>query len=179
MVDDGKGRENGLRGGVTEPAHLGDERTALIGYLQRQRDLVAWKVGGTSDETLRSVRTDTGLTIHGIVRHLENVERSWFREVFAGETDLTYDWTDEDPNAEFHPPDDARIDDLLAAYAAEQKRCDAVIFAASSLDQVAANGDVSLRWILLHEIEETGRHLGHLDLLREMADGAVGEDPGA
>jgi hypothetical protein len=69
--------------------------------------------------------------------------------------------------------------DLLAAYAAETALCDAVIAAAPSLDATATeeDGTYSLRWIIVHMIEETGRHLGHTDLLREQADGAVGEGP--
>jgi hypothetical protein len=128
-ASDGSGAANGVRNGVTEAAHVGDERTTLLGFLQRQRDLVAWKVGEASDETLASVRMPSGLTLHGIVRHLENVERAWFRDFFAGQTGLRFDWTDEDPD-----------------------------------------GD-------MHMIEETGRHVGHMDLLREQADGAVGEEP--
>jgi uncharacterized damage-inducible protein DinB len=176
-ADDGSGAANGVRGGVAEAAHLGDERTTLTGFLQRQRDLVAWKVREAPDETLRSARTTSGLGLHGIVRHLENVERSWFREVFAGETGLSYDWTDEDRDAEFKPGDDVRMQDLLRAYAEETRRCDAVIAAAPSLDAVSVTREVSLRWIICHMIEETGRHLGHIDLLREQADGEVGEEP--
>ena len=67
--------------------------------------------------------------------------------------------------------------DLLRAYAEEAARCDAVIAAAPSLDAVSASRGFSLRWIMCHMIEETGRHLGHLDLLREQADGEVGEEP--
>ncbi len=176
-MDDGSGTVNGRRGGVAEAAHLGDERTALMGFLQRQRDLVAWKVRAASDDTLRSVSTSSGLTIPGVIRHLENVERWWFRDVFAGEADLSYDWTDEDPDAEFRPAGDVPVASLLSAYAEESARCDAVIEAAPSLDQVSATRGSSLRWIILHLIEETGRHLGHLDLLRELADGEVGEEP--
>ena len=176
-ADDGSGATNGVRGGVAEAAHLGDERTTLTGFLQRQRDLVAWKVRDAPDETLRSVRTASGLGLHGIVRHLENVERSWFREVFAGETGLSYDWTDDDRDAEFKPGDEVRMQDLLRAYAGETRRCDAVIAAAPSLDTVSVTREVSLRWIVCHMIEETGRHLGHIDLLREQADGVVGEEP--
>ena len=69
--------------------------------------------------------------------------------------------------------------DLLAAYAAESARCDAVIAAAPSLDVLSASRGFSLRWIIVHIIEETGRHLGHIDLLREQADGEVGEEPKA
>lgn len=176
--DDGSGPLNGVRGGVAEAAHLGDERTTLVGFLQRQRDLVAWKLAGASDDTLRSVGSPTGITLHGVVRHLENVERSWFRETFAGEGDLRYDWTDDDTDGEWHVPDDVAMKDLLAAYAAEQARCDAVIAAAPSLDAISAERGFSLRWIIGHLIEETARHLGHIDLLREQADGVTGEDPG-
>jgi len=175
---DGSGSENGVRGGVVEAAHAGDERTSLIGFLQRQRDLVAWKLREASDDTLRSVRTPSGVTLHGVVRHLENVERSWFRDVFAGEKDLHFDWTDDDPDGEWHVAADVRMADLLADYAAESERCDTVDAAAPSLDEVCEAGDFSLRWIVVHLIEETGRHLGHIDLLREQADGVVGEDPG-
>jgi uncharacterized damage-inducible protein DinB len=179
-VPDGSGDTNGLRGGVTEPAHLGDERTTLLGFLQRQRDLVAWKVSEASDETLASVRMPSGLTLHGIVRHLTNVERSWFREFFAGETGLTFDSSDENPDGDFRA-EGVPMNDLLAAYAAETARCDEVIVATPTLDATATSSDgmytFSLRWVMTHMIEETGRHLGHMDLLREQADGAVGEDP--
>jgi hypothetical protein len=174
---DDESTRNGSRGGVTQPAGRGDERTTLRGYLQRQRDLVAWKLRDVPDDDLRSVSTPSGLTPHGVVRHLENVERSWFRDVFAGEENLRFDWTDESPMAEWHVPDDVTMADLLADYTVECERCDTVIAAAPSLDEVAEKDDCSLRWILLHMIEETGRHVGHIDLLRERVDGAVGEDP--
>jgi Protein of unknown function (DUF664) len=178
VVDDGSGAENGRRGGVAEAAHLGDERTTLMGFLQRQRDLVAWKMRDASDDVLRSVSAASGLTLHGIVRHLENVERSWLRDRFAAEEDLEFDWTDEDPDGEWHVPADVTMADLLTAYAEESGRCDVIVDSALSLDEIAERGEVSLRWIIVHLIEETGRHLGHIDLLREQADGQVGEDPG-
>ena len=174
---DGSGQENGVRAGVTEAAHFGDERTTLTGFLQRQRDLVAWKVGDAADAVIRPVATPTGMTAHGIVRHLTNVERSWVRDVFAGEEGLPFDWTDEDPDGEFHVPPEVTLAELLADYAAEARRCDAIIAEAASLDAVSVRRSFSLRWILMHLVEETARHVGHLDLLRERADGSVGEDP--
>lgn len=175
-MDDGRGTENGDRHGVTEPAHRGDEGTALLGFLRRQRELVAWKVSGASEAALRSVSTPSGLTAHGVVRHLTNVERDWLRDVFAGQDELTFDWTDEDPDGELHVPDGVTMQRLLADYAAEAALCDAVV-AAHDLDDVSARRGFSLRWILLHLLEETARHLGHLDLLRELADGSTGEEP--
>jgi uncharacterized damage-inducible protein DinB len=133
-----------------------------------------------SDETLASVRMPSGITLHGIVKHLTNVERSWFREFFAGERGLSFDWSDDHPDGDFRA-EGARMSDLLAAYAEETARCDAAIAAAPSLDATATDesgSTFSLRWVIGHMIEETGRHLGHIDLLREQADGAVGEDPG-
>jgi Protein of unknown function (DUF664) len=176
-VDDGSGTTNGARRGITEAAHRGDERTTLLGVLQRQRDLVAWKLRDGGEEALRSVATPSGLTVHGIVRHLENVERSWVRDVFAGEAELAFDWSDEDPDGELHVPAGVPLALLLGAYAAESERCDAVVHAAPSLDAESSRGGFSLRWVLLHLVEETARHLGHLDLLREQADGATGEEP--
>lgn len=178
-MDDGRGTSNGIRRGMTEPAHQGDERTMLLGFLQRQRDLVAWKLRDAPDEVLAAVSTPTRMTLPGLVRHLMNVERSWLREVFAGERDLTYDWTDADPDAEWKVPAGTAMTDLLAAYGEEARRCDAVVAAAPSLDAVAVGDDTSLRWILLHLVEETARHLGHMDVLREQADGETGEEPKA
>jgi uncharacterized damage-inducible protein DinB len=153
------------------------ERESLLEFLQRQRDLVAWKLQDAGDETLRAVTTGSGLTAHGVVRHLTNVERSWFRWVLADQPDLTFDYTDEDQDLDFKPPADLLMAQLLADYAAEQKRCDEVILAADSLDDMGVNRERTLRWILLHMIEETARHLGHLDILREQADGSTGDRP--
>jgi uncharacterized damage-inducible protein DinB len=164
--------------GVAEPPLVADERTTLLAFLQRQRDLVAWKMREASDETLASVRMPSGLTLHGIVRHLTNVERSWFRGFFAGEDGLSFDWSDENLDGDFRADGDS-MDELLAAYATETALCDAVISAAPSLDDTATDeGETyTLRWVIVHMIEETGRHLGHIDLLREQADGSVGEAP--
>ena len=175
-MDDGSGTENGLRFGIIDPAPRGDERTQMVGFLQRQRELVAWKLAGADDAVLRSVSTPTGMTPHGLVRHLENVERSWIRDVFRGEPDLVFAWTDDDPDGEWHVPADVPMTQLLADYAAETALCDAVV-AAASLDDVSVRRGFNLRWILLHLIEETARHLGQLDLLRENADGSTGEEP--
>ena len=128
------------------------------------------------DDVLRSVATPTGLTLHGLVRHLEHVERSWIRDTFAGEQGLPYAWTDDDPDGELHVPDTITMAQLLADYAAESKLCDEVI-AGASLDDRAVHRGRNLRWIVIHLIEETARHLGHLDLLRENADGSAGEEP--
>jgi hypothetical protein len=178
MVDEWRPEpdKNAVINGVTDPAYRGDERTSLMGFLQRQRDLVAWKVSGAADDRLRSASTPSGMTAHGVVRHLTNVERHWFRDVFAGQDGLHYDFTDDDPDGDFHVPPDQTMADLLADYASETAKVDEVV-ATASLDDIAKRRPPSLRWIIQHMIEETARHLGHLDVLRERADGQVGEDP--
>ncbi|NQX13773.1 DinB family protein [Microbacteriaceae bacterium VKM Ac-2855] len=176
-VTDGSGAANGIRFAVAEAAHLGDERTMLLGVLQRQRDLVAWKLRDASDAALRSVATPSGLTLHGLVRHLTNVERSWVRDDFAGESGLVFDRSDGNPDGDWRVSSDATIAALLAGYAAESRLCDTVVAGIPSLDVVSSRNGFSLRWILLHLVEETARHLGHIDLLRELADGVTGEEP--
>ena len=155
----------------------GDERTMIEGLLAEQRSLVHWKLADAKDEDLLSVATSTGLTARGVLNHLTHVERWWWRDVFAGQDALPYDWTDEDPDGEFHLGPDKPIGQLLAEYATECAASDAVLAAVVDLDQRGVRKDVSARFVVLHLVEETARHLGHLDLLRELADGGVGVSP--
>ena len=148
----------------------------LLGYLQRQRSLVLWKVEGLTDHDAHRVGTTSGLTVHGVIDHLTDMERSWVRRWFAGRRGLHIGGVDAD---HVQPPLDlagARLKDLVSAYVEESRRCDEVI-AEHGLDDVEVHGDRTLRWVVHHLIEETARHLGHLDLLRELADGATGEQP--
>jgi hypothetical protein len=163
---------NVLRGEITDPAARGDERTSLLGFLQRQRDLVAWKVRGAPEDRLRAEATPSGLTAPGIVRHLTNVERGWIRDTFAGEPGLTFDYSDDDPEGDFRIPRSVSLANLLRDYRVEAERCDRII-AAAGLDDLDARGEVSLRWVLLHLIEEIARHAGHADIIREAIDGAT------
>lgn len=117
------------------------------------------------------------MDLPGLVRHLANVERSWLRDVFAGQKDFHFDWTEDDPDGEWRVPPDTTMAQLLADYAEESRHCGDVVTAAPSLDAASTSRDLSLRWILLHLVEETARHLGHIDLLREQADGNTGEEP--
>ena len=158
-----------LLGGGLIPRHQLAEREMLLAYLQRQRELVQWKCAGLDEDAARAQATPSGLTIHGIVRHLAGVERGWILEHLAG-------GPKERVRGEEFLPQDAPLADLLEAYRRESARCDEVI-AAHDLDDVSALRDHSLRWILVHLVEEISRHLGHLDLLCEQADGRTGEEP--
>jgi uncharacterized damage-inducible protein DinB len=161
---------------VTRTPYVAGEREMLLAYLQRQRDLVVWKVAGLPDDAARAVATASGLTIHGLVHHLPDVERFWLRRWFAGQQGLPVTGIDENHVGAPQAPAGVPLADLLTAYVEESRRCDEVV-AAHELDDLEADGPRTLRWILHHLCEETARHLGHLDLLCELADGRTGEEP--
>ena len=152
------------------------EREMLLAYLQRQRDLVVWKVADLKDADARRVATPSGMTIHGLLHHLLDVERSWLRRWFAGESGLPVEGVDKGHVAQPTARHGVGLAELVARYVEESGRCDEVV-GAHELDEIAADAPHTLRWILYHLIEETARHLGHLDLLAELADGRTGEDP--
>lgn len=158
-----------LLGGGLIPQHQLGERDLLLAYLARQRELVFWKLDGLDDQATRARQTPTGLTIPVIVAHLTGVERGWIREHFAGEERSRV--RDQEFTAPPRP-----LAELVSGYRAEIACCDAVI-ARHDLDEVGVLRDHSLRWIVLHLIEEISRHLGHLDLLAELVDGRTGEEP--
>ncbi len=152
------------------PRAFGDERTTLVALLQYQRESVVRKVEGVSDEDGRRPYVPSGTSLLWLVTHLARAEALWGLARFASEavaTDLL------DPQG--------RPDDTLAAavarYRATWARVDAVV-AASPLDAVCVGVDEEprpdLRWVLAHLLEETARHAGHADILRELIDGATG-----
>lgn len=157
-------------------ARSADERTLLLGFLKSQHDAVIWKVRDLTDDAARSVSTSTGLTLHGLIRHLEHVERWWISDVFAGKPDLPYAWTEQDEDGDLHVPETITMASLVEDYRREVAASEAII-AAHQLDDLSSRQGYSLRWILLHLVEEIARHLGHLDVLREQADGATGFGP--
>ncbi len=160
--------------------HASDERTLLLAMLEWYRDGVPAKVEGLAPEHVGSVQLPSGTTISGLVKHLAYVEDHWFTHVVAGQP-LPAPWAqapfDEDPDWEFSSAAAEPLADSVSLYVQACARSRAVT-ATRSLDDVVRDPrgrDVSLRFVLLHLVEETARHLGHLDVLRELADGAVGE----
>jgi hypothetical protein len=157
----------------------------LTAFLDFHRATLLWKIEGLEKNQIGLAAVPTSeLTLAGLVKHLALVEDSWFQKVFLGQP-LPAPWSnapwDDDPDWEFHsaPADEPR--DLIELYLTAIGRSRAVIAAAPSLDQVSVEPGqregrpFSLRWILLHMIEETARHAGHADLLREAIDGQTGE----
>jgi uncharacterized damage-inducible protein DinB len=158
----------------------GDERASLITFLDYVRDTALMKCEGVSPEDARGAPLPGSplMTLCGLISHLRWVEYWWFDVIFLGQEDEG-PWTDEDPDREMRIAVDIPLADLLADYAAQNARHRELV-AAHDLDDIAKRPirdgrPVNLRWILLHLIEETARHNGHLDVLREMADGTTGD----
>jgi uncharacterized damage-inducible protein DinB len=159
------------------PAHA-DERTMLNAFLDSHRATVRIKCEGLAEaDAHRAVLPSPLMTMAGLVSHLRWVEADWFATCLLGEPDRG-PWTDEDPDAEMRV-DDVPLAQLLDEYDAQCARSREI---AASLDlDVREKGELpdgaepaTLRWILHHMIEETARHNGHLDIIRELVDGTTG-----
>ncbi len=164
----------------TEPPNVSSERPALQGWLDYHRQTLRWKCAGLSGEqlALRPVQS-SALSLLGLVRHMAEVERSWFRIRFAGQQDLGALYCDEEfPDGDFDLTDGDRAAEDFATFAAECAAADAAAVD-GSLDDTFVNTrrdeTLDLRWIYLHMIEEYARHNGHADLLRELIDGVTGD----
>lgn len=145
------------------------EREVLLFFLNRVRDATVRASTGLTDQQLRDAGVPSGTSLLGLVKHLTAVEEHWFQTVFlgrSGSVDMSMDL-----------PPDAIGDQLVAAYRRACRRSDEIVRASPSLSkmaQVANPGEdhpVSLRRVVVHMIEETARHAGHADILREQIDG--------
>lgn len=159
--------------------HLGGragERSLLVGFLDWYRAVVERKLEGLALDDAARARTPSGLSVLSIVAHLAAVEVGWFVETFAGR-DVDPRWDD---YGSFRVRPDDTVESVLACYRDACGRAREIVTAARSLDDLSersneVRGNVSLRWILVHMIEETARHAGHLDLMREEIDGRTGD----
>jgi uncharacterized damage-inducible protein DinB len=156
----------------------GSEKESLKAALDRHRDAVLWKLSGLGDDDLRRPMVPSGTNLLGLVKHLAAVEYGWFCETFGRATEpLPFD--DDDENADLRARADETTDDILAFYARARAAADAVIAELDMEDTGTAwyGTTVSLRWVLIHMVEETARHAGHVDILRELIDGMTGDHP--
>lgn len=140
----------------------------------RYRGVVQNKVIGLSNSDASRVMTSSGLSPLGVVKHLAWVERGWFGETFGGEPVEGLDQSEDDNSLEFALEPHDTVESVLAFYRAEVSRSRTITKAVPSLDTLSVEetdlrGRVSLRWLLAHMIEETARHAGHLDIMREAA----------
>jgi hypothetical protein len=161
------------------PSQVAEEREMLEAWLDFHRVTLLLKCEGlTDDERKRRPIESSLMSLHGLVRHMADVERGWFQRCLdrnrAGAPPIF--GSEENPDGDFEFAGSGNWDDDLRTWEAE---CEAARATAAKyqLDDcgLGRKGDVSLRWIYVHMIEEYARHNGHADLIREMIDGAVGD----
>jgi uncharacterized damage-inducible protein DinB len=162
----------------TQPPYRSGEKDTLTGFLQFQRETVIRKCQGLSDTQISSSPTVSSMSLLGMLKHLTIVERYWFQGVFL-DADVDLPWSEEDPDGDWRTHETDTAESAIAAYAAECAISDQIV-RDHGLDELAAwatsdDERRSLRWILVHLIEETARHCGHADILRESIDGVTGE----
>ena len=170
----------------TDPDLAADELTSLSQFLDFHRATLVHKTGDLSTEQLSARAVPSSLiTLGGMLKHLALVEDDWFQVKFLGRPEVE-PWAsapfDVDPDWDWHSAVDDTPDDLLRLYDAACRRSRAaVVEVGGDLDTLSTatdpqtGGRFSLRWIMIHLIEETARHNGHVDLIREAIDGSIGE----
>jgi hypothetical protein len=165
-----------LQGRPDPPTEAGEKET-LVGFLDFQRATVRLKIEGLTREQLGTAAVEpSGMTLHGLIRHLTEDELGWFVGPFTDEP-LIYPYTSaEDPDGDWNHLDPATYADDLRRYDESVAKARAVI-ADLEPDTIGEEDGqrYSLRWVLTHMIEEYARHNGHADLLRERLDGQTGE----
>ena len=171
-----------------DPPLSGDEASTLRAFLDFHRETFRWKCRGLTQEQLAQALAPSDMTLGGMMKHLAVVESSWFEETFAGGSVMppydTVDW-DADRDWEWHTARDDTPEELFALFDEAVRRADAVLdeaLAGPGLDGESVKksrhgeeGAFSLRWIVVHMIEEYSRHNGHADLIRQSIDGQTGE----
>jgi uncharacterized damage-inducible protein DinB len=169
-----------------DPVPDGDELTLLTQYLDYQRATLLQKCAGLSQQQLGQRHPPSTLTLAGLLKHMALVEDGWFWDRMGRhplpEPFASVDW-DADPDFEFRTALDDEPAELVGMYEAACERSRQVVRDVGDLDarsswirrQLGQDRPVTLRWTLLHMIEETARHNGHADLLREAVDGVTGD----
>ena len=156
----------------------GDEKAMLSAFLDRYRETILWKLEGVTKDQASARLVPSATTLLGIVKHLAYVERGWFPIYFGGGP-VNYPWAEDEPDQDidFRVSATDTIESVSALYREEIARSREIV-AGASLDDLSKEqdrGPRTLRWIMVHMIEETARHAGHADILRELTDGAIGQ----
>jgi uncharacterized damage-inducible protein DinB len=167
------GRDDG-RARAEDEVMSSSERAVLETFLDRYRGIVVAKVTGLSDVDARRAMVPSGTSVGGVLKHLRWVETGWFQHLLAeraGTNKRSHDraW-------EFRMEPDETLAALVADYAASCARSREIAAGFGLADEVPHHfhGAVSLRWVYVHMIEETARHVGQIDILREQLDGSTG-----
>ena len=162
----------------TTPKH-GSEKETLLAFLDNNRAVMVWKLDGLSEGDARRPMVRSGTNMLGLVKHLAWVERWWFEYNFAGR-EVDFPWSDDDPDADFRVEDEETIADIVTLYELAVADSNQIIDRADLDDLSAVSRDGvsrSLRWIVGHMVEETARHAGHADIVRELIDDSTGYMP--
>ncbi len=151
------------------PPGTADEREQLLGYLDLQRGVIVRKLDGLTEEQARWKPSPTGNSLLNLVVHLAGVERNWFQRVIAGRT------VDRDRDAELAElPQDVTIASAVAMYRSACAESNDVLRGVDPADACRGMDKLTVRWVVLHMLEEIARHAGHADITRELIDGTVG-----
>ncbi len=163
-----------------DPPMAADERTMLTTWLDWHRATVHAKCAGIAAEhaTATPLPTSPLMSVGAIVSHLRWVEHAWFEWIMLGQPENGYA-TPEDPDAEWRRGNEVPLGTLLEEYEMQCERSREITaeleLGTHAVRHRAGEDATTLRWVLVHLIEETARHNGHLDVLRELADGTTGE----
>ena len=162
-----------------DPPFVADERQMLDAWLDYHRATLLLTCEGLTDQQLkiRSVEPSS-LSLLGLVRHMAEVERHWFRKVLAAQATKPLYYGPGNDDGDFDDVDSADVTEDLARYRSEVADCRRIAAEHPDLEAFAKGDrrgrDISLRWIYVHMIEEYARHNGHADFLRERIDGRTG-----
>lgn len=154
------------------------ERTAFADVLDTYRRMVVWKLDGLSREDAMKPMVPSGTSLLGVVKHLAYVERWWFQAVL-GQRDVEFPWSEDDPDADWRIADGESVQDIIDLFDAECAISREILDGLESLDAEFPVGSQTriARNILLHMVEEVARHVGHMDIIRELTDGTTGYRP--
>ena len=167
-----------MRTSLPDISARADERTTLSEFLDYFRTVFLRKVEDLDDVQARVRVAASTIDLLGLSRHLVDVERWWFRAVFTEEVDTGVYESEDDPDLDWHHGPDDTLAEALEHWHREVARSREIVAATSDLDtwsslETGRRGNVTLRWILVHMIEEYARHCGHADIVREAVDGTV------
>lgn len=161
-----------------EPPHSGSAIEITTGFHRFLRDTLLWKCSGLTEEQLHWSPVQSGTCLLGILKHSVYVERWWIARYIGG-LDVEMIWTKEDPDRDWRIEPGETYESIRDLYLAEAERSAQVLAGVDwnyiPTDPTDRNRSLSVGWILTHMVEEVARHCGHMDLIREMIDGATGE----
>ncbi|MEU4117531.1 DinB family protein [Kitasatospora sp. NPDC028055] len=161
----------------TDPPYIAAERESLASWLDWHRATLLTKLNGLSEEQARFSPVPSGTSLLGLVKHLTECEHYWIARCVAEVDEPALFITEADPEADTKVTPDDTIEQIVAGYLKACARSREIIAALADLEETHTlrHGKTDVRWVLMHMVEETARHNGHADIIRELIDGVTGE----